>query len=109
MQRTKEKKNRTNRQEFPSINSVIDIKRNQIKHIPRGRRKKRENAANVNFLTTNSIAVISGLEMDYFFGQGLFEDGKTPIDLIKMLYPIMRDDISIFSLKTHHERSEYAK
>jgi len=106
MQRTKEKKNRTNRQKFSSINSIIDIKRNQIKHIPRGRRKKGASNANVNFLTSNSLKSINNIKLSSMIGEGLFNDSLSQV--IKDIYPIIKDDISIFMQPNFSENTDEA-
>jgi hypothetical protein len=90
-------KNKTTKEiKFPRTNRLSNNGTNQERHFKWCVGEERKSNANVNFLTTNSIAVISGLEMDYFFGEGLFKDGRTPLDLIKTLYPIMKEDLSVF-------------
>jgi hypothetical protein len=90
----KEKSQETSR--FPPHDRVISNRTDKVQHLSRYVRNKRENVANVNFLTTNNLKFISSLEMDYFFGEGLFHNGATPTELIKQLYPLMKDDLDVF-------------
>lgn len=92
----KETRSSTNRKKSSRFNRFSDNLRNKKQFISRNPRKKRKNTSNVSFLTANSLKVISALEMDYFFGEGLFQNGVTPTELIKKLYPIMREDLDVF-------------
>lgn len=78
------------------FNSTSDNRKHKIKPISRNKRKGRKSATYVNFLTTNSLKNIPALKLDYIDQKGLFKDGANPIDLIKDLYPILIEDISIF-------------
>jgi len=84
------------RESISQVNSVTNSNRNKKRHIARSRGTKGKSVAYVNFLTTNSLKDIKSLRLDYLNQAGLFQDGVSPIDLIKEYYPIMKDDISIF-------------
>jgi len=96
MQTETRKKKKQDRQSISQFNSINNSRRNQKQPITRNRRAKGKSITYVNFLTTNSIRDIKSLKLDYLNEKGLFQNGVSPIDLIKKLYPIMKDDISIF-------------
>jgi hypothetical protein len=94
MQRTKEKKNRTNRQAVSQQNKLVNNRRSIFKNITRNNRKKGKSNAYVNFLTSNSLKKINCFDVISIISDNLIN--SSIIQIIKDIYPVIKDDISIF-------------
>ena len=84
------------RESISQFNRLTNNLGNKNRPISRNRGTKRKSTAYVNFLTTNNLRKILSLELDNKNQEGLFDKKTSPLDYIKKLYPIMKDDISIF-------------
>ena len=89
-------KKKEGRESISQFNKFTNSLGNKNRPLTRSRRTKRKSATYVNFYTTNSLKDIKSLRLDYLNQKGLFQDGVSPIDLIKEYYPVMKNDISIF-------------
>jgi len=66
-------------------------KRIRNKHLKRVRHKGKQTTSNVHLYTTDYINSISNLKMHHTFGLGIFKDKNDIIQMIKDLYPIIKN------------------
>ena len=80
---------------LPQINSTINNRRRKAKYSSRSSGSTKKNNTQISFLAT-TLNEIPHLKVDNTLGIGIFKDGGTAEQLIKDIYPIIKDDIDIF-------------
>ena len=89
----KNKNSKKKRTQFDSFNNNRICKN---KRITRNRKKSFKNVAFTNFYRTNNLKELTNLEYQFILKKGLFSENQTPEQVIKEIYPYIKNDVSIF-------------
>ena len=107
MQTKESKTNKENTIIKKQLDKLIDIRINAKKNISRSKSEKEKNDSNVELFATDCIKELEPIRIKSLLGVDQFENTGNVIDIIKDIYPHIKDDVSLFKgTKVFNEQTE---